>query len=441
MAETSNRKSRRQSGVAGLKLKDFDLDVGARDHPDEKFLSYTKARIKEALMKVRHVDEIEGGDPTEPTVGRNGTVYYNGNKYKIISTCGSNTGSPSINCFKCCTCCKHRPREPSDFENMGVGVVLYFKYLKIMSCAFFLLTMLATVQFIIFENAGAMKEAVEAQGGGLATLSLVSMGNLGEGQTLCEKVTEGETLKLYCNEGQVIGGISKVLYGQPTGSCECPQRGSEDEEIYYASVPPSLLDPTRCAVDYPYNGITEVTKERCCSKEFLPSGMGDLTSLNFRSKEKCLSDIRVTRNTTSSQSSDNTCGGDVVADESGRNTFAWDIVFNACNGKPNCDVLVSDFTQWDTNKNSLSECQSSAASDCPLAFGSLDKVTRDKNESTFTNCTSTRMKSLAVVATCFDTTTEIMGEKTTKDELWIYCKFLPNRSISYSLFLTHSLTN
>ena len=66
------------------------------------------------------------------------------------------------------------------------------------------------------------------------------MGNLGEGQVLCERVSEGETLKLFCNEGQVIGGFKKILYGQPDGSCTCPQRGSDEEVQYGASLPPDL---------------------------------------------------------------------------------------------------------------------------------------------------------------------------------------------------------
>ena len=97
-----------------------------------------------------------------------------------------------------------------------------------MSCAFFFITILATVQFLIFENSGALNAEIEAQGSGFSSITLLSMGNLGEGQPLCEKVSEGEKLKLYCDEGQIIGAISKVLYGQPDGTCNCPQTGSEE---------------------------------------------------------------------------------------------------------------------------------------------------------------------------------------------------------------------
>lgn len=133
-------KERRRStvGVDAFEKEDWKQDVGSREHPEDKFLSYTKAKVKEALTKVRHVVPLEGAEADAKTsVGKNGEVIFDGNKYEIVSTCGANTGAPSLNCFKCCKCCKPRPREPSDFEKLGVGVVLYFKYLKIMACAFF----------------------------------------------------------------------------------------------------------------------------------------------------------------------------------------------------------------------------------------------------------------------------------------------------------------
>ena len=418
-------KERRRStvGVDAFEKEDWKQDVGSREHPEDKFLSYTKAKVKEALTKVRHVVPLEGAEADAKTsVGKNGEVIFDGNKYEIVSTCGANTGAPSLNCFKCCKCCKPRPREPSDFEKLGVGVVLYFKYLKIMACAFFFVTVLAVVQFVIFENAGALKGEVEAQGGGFATLSLITMGNLGEGQPLCEKVSEGEKLKLYCDEGQIIGAISKVLYGQPDGTCNCPQAGSEEAYDFGAELPPSLQDPTKCGVDFPYTGVTSITQERCCANEDKPSGAGDLSLLDFVRKKKCESDVRQTKNTTGAlESEQKVCAGaTITSDESGRSSFAWDIVFNACNGQNKCEIMVDDFTGWNENTGKLESCMEAAASDCLFAFGSQDKLTLERNESTFSNCTNTELKSLAVVASCFDTDTVIMDTKTTKAELWAY---------------------
>ena len=55
-------KERRRStvGVDAFEKEDWKQDVGSREHPEDKFLSYTKAKVKEALTKVRHVVPLEG---------------------------------------------------------------------------------------------------------------------------------------------------------------------------------------------------------------------------------------------------------------------------------------------------------------------------------------------------------------------------------------------
>ena len=76
-------KVRRKSHTSSaFEEEKFDLDVGSREHPEEKFLSYTKAKVKEALTKVRHVEKIGGGKSSKATVWKNGEVSFNGNKYK-----------------------------------------------------------------------------------------------------------------------------------------------------------------------------------------------------------------------------------------------------------------------------------------------------------------------------------------------------------------------
>ena len=138
----SAKKHRRSSiGDASFDTYVFENNVGYRIAPNEKFASYERARVKEALTKVRRVEDCAHA-PVK--VDPNGTVYFEGRKYSRLSCCGTNTGSPALRCFSCCKCCKPRPKEPSDFQKLGVGVVLYFKFLKMMSCAFLLLSLLAT---------------------------------------------------------------------------------------------------------------------------------------------------------------------------------------------------------------------------------------------------------------------------------------------------------
>ncbi len=273
-----------------------------------------------------------------------------------------------------------------------------------MSCAFFLLSVLATVQFVIFENAGALREQIEAKGAGtLDSLSLIAMGNLGQGKRLCEKASQGSSLKLFCGEGQVIGDIQKVLYGEPDGTCSCPQRDSEDAVIFNAAEPPDLSQPTKCAVGE-YTGITSILQERCCSKEVIPgSGAGDFSALAFKDKNLCESDQQIISNndaaakslslTSNTSALDLTCGGG-DGGAAGTGSYAYNLVKQACDGKQKCKITVDDATQYDIQQGALTKCTENFVGDCPFALGSQSLETLANNRSTFSNCTSGMKKVL-----------------------------------------------
>ena len=57
---------------------EFENNVGYRIKPEEKFASYERARVKEALTKVRHVEK---SDEMGVKVESNGTVYFEGKRY------------------------------------------------------------------------------------------------------------------------------------------------------------------------------------------------------------------------------------------------------------------------------------------------------------------------------------------------------------------------
>ena len=49
-------------------------------------------------MTSAHVVPLEGAEADAKTsVGKNGEVIFDGNKYEVVSTCGANTGAPSLN--------------------------------------------------------------------------------------------------------------------------------------------------------------------------------------------------------------------------------------------------------------------------------------------------------------------------------------------------------
>ena len=105
-------------------------------------------------------------------------------------------------------CCKH-DRENLWFRKTRRWCRPHFKYLKIAG-AFFLISLLATVQFVIFENAGALNEELEAQE---VVFRLWDYnGETWARVKFCERVSEGETQKLPTKVKLL--GVSKIPYGR-----------------------------------------------------------------------------------------------------------------------------------------------------------------------------------------------------------------------------------
>ena len=76
--------------------------------------------------------------------------------------------------------CK-RERRRSDFEDYGVGSVLYFQFIKYMGCQFLIMSILAIPAMLFFYY------GTEPQDTKFRTLvNSVSLGNIGEAKSVCE---------------------------------------------------------------------------------------------------------------------------------------------------------------------------------------------------------------------------------------------------------------
>ena len=84
---------------------------------------------------------------------------------------GTKTGSHN--------CCSKAARE-SEFEKFGVGITVYFKFLKYMACIFFLLTILSLPSMVFYFNGTAIPDYSISS---IATS--LSLGNLGQAQKVC----------------------------------------------------------------------------------------------------------------------------------------------------------------------------------------------------------------------------------------------------------------
>ena len=113
-----NMKSRHRRGSLTL-LTDpltkfnFDMNVGFRNK-NTKHISYEQAKLREAMMKLRHVEDTEDTGSSMPKVSdEDGSVTFQGKRYAIVSTCSSSVGLPG------CKCC-HRAHERPFARHLSV---------------------------------------------------------------------------------------------------------------------------------------------------------------------------------------------------------------------------------------------------------------------------------------------------------------------------------
>lgn len=192
----------RQSLVAGA-------DCGSERY---LYLSYATARA----LKHRTSPRVMRLEPELDSDGMPRLSYV---RYPV---CGARTGAHT------CVCQSARG-ERSDFVRYGSGVVLYFKFVKLFTVLFCLLSLLSLPALWLFGSAG---EYVRLQGGvgssGVQPLAWTTLGNLGEAANVCAdgyEVLSGAggspVLTVACSGAGRIGAI-EAAYGAPTGSCACP---------------------------------------------------------------------------------------------------------------------------------------------------------------------------------------------------------------------------
>lgn len=176
--------------------------------------------------------------------------------YRRHAPCGSKTGAHPIcagsNPLRAC-CWRSRNDKANDvatklasqsaalrgdFSKYGHGVVLYFKFLKLTTVLFLVMTLLAMPSLLLYWSASAGTKGAFGAGasssassssktGGMSALSSLSwftIGNLGEASVVCASGHEkGEgSIALACpSSGMMIRSI-EVAYGSPRGECSCP---------------------------------------------------------------------------------------------------------------------------------------------------------------------------------------------------------------------------
>ena len=132
----------------------------------------------------------------------------------------------------CCSCCPEDASRSDLSTEFGIGVELYFQFLKWLRCTFFLLFLVSIPTLYIILKTGEYGQTLTQ---GIGALAIPTLGNLGEGEAICSDSEEAGTMSSakYCfgfrnkythielSDGE-IGLIQEAYFGRPSGMCGCP---------------------------------------------------------------------------------------------------------------------------------------------------------------------------------------------------------------------------
>ena len=99
-------------------------------------------------------------------------------QYRQHPICKTNLG-----CHDCCS----RERRRSDFDEYGVGTVLYFQFLKYMGCLFLAMAFLSIPSMLFFFYGTELTDYSLTK-----IVTAASLGNLGSSAPVCKSAEYGE---------------------------------------------------------------------------------------------------------------------------------------------------------------------------------------------------------------------------------------------------------
>ena len=181
-----------------------------------KETAFYAANASNGLSKDKMLAEVERSHPRKEIVGADGRVQYV--KYPI---CATKTG---------CHCCLRSCRK-SDLAQYGVGISLYFKFLKFLFWTFFWICLLQAPAVLFFFSATGTSQTQSTQD----TISLTTLGNLGSSRSTCAVANNiTSDLSIYCSYGEMD---TLELFGAGTSESNCKDFGS------------SLILDSQCSLD------------------------------------------------------------------------------------------------------------------------------------------------------------------------------------------------
>lgn len=363
-------------------LRGFPADCGTES---VKYLSLAKAKRERALthaMRFSLTEQDAGGHPRPE-------------KYPLVAT---DFGAHAF---------QDLPTDSRVLDQFGLGVALYFKFLKAMAWLFLLLVALSLPSLVVFVlgggHGGGFQSPWEevkalAKQDPTTVLGVTSLGHLREASSICSQAASGETLSLACPTGEI--GFVKALYSAKAtqGVCTCPDNYSVSDSSGVCRGSPVVKcadgENSQCTATCPSDGFGcflgthPISGDSCCAFHL------DQESLNAD-----FGDLRI--------KSRNGCGS----------YTAQAIVEGMCFGKASCTVMVNEeaMQMWELRGNASCPAGSTAkqvksddydglALDAALA--SDRRCQARLGNSNFSSCPHEE-RALIVFARCFATRVKI----------------------------------
>ncbi|OQS03994.1 hypothetical protein THRCLA_03726 [Thraustotheca clavata] len=374
--------------------------------PNEKLENATKTQLQDAVVLTIDTSEPEGfmttigspaGDPQLAGYPPDcGTKNY---KYLSFAKCRRDRGLTHPMCYSQTLVDKmnnpvpmtypvcstdfgahsfHKlPTDSQVLSKYGLGMSLYFKFLKVMAWVFLIMLVLsipAMFVFIICGSGNTEQVKLKLQKNPIAVLGMTSMGNLGEESTTCAQAQFGKPLTLTCDYGE-IGSIMAAYSDYATqGTCSCPTAYQVNGQGNCQSSLITLANGTQtCPAsgngcfpgNYPSSG------NPCCSYQKTSSGQADFSALEVQSTPGCSAPL------------------------------AQSILNGLCLGEASCTLNVSetDIYRW--------KYDSTWNTTCPNANSSLFCQAGLTDQADFASCPNSSSRGLIAIAKCYTTQIDI----------------------------------
>jgi len=252
-----------QLNAPRIKSGGYAYDVGPDEFNEKnnKFISYAYAQ-----------ESIKAAHPMDKSTGLKFNIYQT-NMGSHLPFCG---GASAV-------------------KDYGVGMVLYFKYLRFMSWIFFIFAFLSIPSMVFYAMAGSLKTSW-----GVDAFGILTMGNLGEGIQNCQEITipAGFTgdwnVEIACADPNGDIAAVEAFYGEPTGYCSCPfERAAKIDAAGTAVCSnETKFNITSKRTECPYGaychvGEHPVSQEMCCSNSLNEHGYGDMTDMRIGASSTC----------------------------------------------------------------------------------------------------------------------------------------------------------